>query len=105
MKAQLEKKYTVTTQTLGPGCENEQQIKILNRVVTWHDDIGINYEAHPIQLEIIIKQLKMEDARAVTTIGTKEEGKTNENSHIALGDQDATKYRALVARCNYLSPD
>ena len=105
MKAQLEKKYTVKTQTLGPGEKNQQQIKLLNRVVTWHDNFGIHCEADPRHVEIILKQLKMEDAKIVTTLGTKDEGKTSENSHVALGDQDATKYRALVARCNYLSPD
>ena len=45
MKTQLEKKYNVKTQTLGPGPNDQRQIKILNRIVTWHDTKGISYEA------------------------------------------------------------
>ena len=61
------------TQTLGPGKEDQKQIKILNRVVTWHDIDGISYEADPRHVEIIIKQLQLADAKTVTTLGTKED--------------------------------
>ena len=53
MRAQLEKKYTVKTQTLGPGEEIQSQLKILNRIVTWDDINGITYEADPRHVEII----------------------------------------------------
>ena len=56
-------------------------------------------------MEILFKQLQLTEAKVVTTLGTKEEGRTSENIEVMLGDSDATNYRALVARCKYLSPD
>ena len=105
MRAQLEGRYTVKTQTLGPGPDNQQQIKILNRMVTWSDEEGLTYEADPRHVEIRLKQLKMEDAKPVTTPGTKEEGRTSEDSGERLSDKETIEVRALVARCNYLAPD
>ena len=66
------------TQVLGPNEGQQRQIKILNRIVTWHDSKGLNYEADPRHVEIVLEQLKMEDAKAVTTPGTREEGRTTE---------------------------
>lgn len=40
----------------------------------------------------------------MTTPGTKEEGRTQDNRDEPLSERDATRYRALVARCNYLAP-
>ena len=93
------------TQTFGPGKEDQRQIKILNRVVIWHDTDGISYEVDPRHVEIIIKQLQLADAKTVMTLGTKEEGKTAEDKDVALGDKEATNHRALVARFKYLFPD
>ena len=100
LRKALGKKFTVKTQTLGPGKEDQTQIKILNRIVTWHNTDGISYEADPRHVEIIMKQLQLEDAKIVTTPGTKDEGKTIEDKDVALGDKEATNYRLLVARCN-----
>lgn len=105
MRSQLEGKYTVKTQTLGFGNENKQQIKISNRVVTRDDAHGISYEADPSHVEIKLKQLQMEEARTVTAPGIKDDGTTTGESNVALGDKEATSYMALVARCNYPSPD
>ena len=105
MKMQLESKYTVKTETLGPGPEHKQQVKILNRIVSWGDTRGLTYEADPRHTEIIIKQLQLTDAKTVTTPGTKEEGNTSEDNEHVLSDKEATDYRAIVARCNYLAPD
>ena len=63
------------------------------------------YEADPRHVEIVIEQLGLKDSKIVCTPGTKEEGRTQEDCNQLLDDQEASKYRALVARCNYLSPD
>ena len=105
LRKELEKKSTVKAQTLGPGNEDQKQIKIPNRIVTWNNTNGINYEADHRHVEIIIKQLQLADANIITTPSTKEEGTTIEDKDVALGDKEVTNYRALVARCNYLSPD
>ena len=105
LKTQLEKTFQVKTQTLGPGKDDMKQVKILNRVISWDDKRGISYEADPRHVEIISQQLKLGEAKAVSTPGTKEEGRTAENQDEPLNNEQATQYRALVARCNYLSPD
>ena len=105
MKGQLEKKYTVKTQILGPGQGDQQCIKIFNRVFTWTAKEGKTYGADPRHVEIILKQLDMTNAKSVITPGTREEGRTSEDSKTELGDKDAALYRAIVARCKHLSPD
>ena len=50
-------------------------------------------------------QLKLSEAKIVATPGTKDEGTTQSDNKELLDDKEASCYRALVARCNYLSPD
>ena len=47
----------------------------------------------------------MDNAKVVSTPGTKEEGTTKEDYQTPLSEREATMYRAIVARCNYLVPD
>ena len=72
MHAKLESKYQVKTQLLGPG--HEQQLKIFNRIVTWHNHRGITYEADPRHAELVIEQLGLQKASTVSTPGTRAEG-------------------------------
>ena len=105
MKDVLEKKYKIKTQILGLGQEEVQQLKILNRIICWDGNKGITYEADPRHVELIVEQLKLGDAKIVTTPGTKDEGNNQEDSETKCGNEEASQYRALVARCNYLGPD
>ena len=86
MNDQLEDRYTVTTQTLGPGRHNQQQIEALNRILAWNNDRGMEYEADPRHIEIILKQLQLNEARAVTTPGAQEEGRTGDDRSVLFGD-------------------
>ena len=80
-------------------------MKILNRIIGWDNKKGIVYEADPRHIEIIVDQLKLKDAKAVATPGTKEEGTITNDCTQALDEQQASMYRAITARCNYISPD
>ena len=104
MKAELEKHYEIKTQVLGPGSEDLQQVRVLNRVLTWTKE-GIHYEADPRHAEIVCEQLGLKDAKGVVTPGTKDEGTTKENRDDKLDEAQAYKYKSLVARLNYLAPD
>ena len=104
LKAQLENKYQVKTQVLGPEEGQAKEVKILNRIVSWKSTEGITYEADPRHTEIILEQLGLQDAKTVSTPGTKEEGRTQVGHDNKLNNHESTKYRAIVARCNYLSP-
>lgn len=105
MKKELEKCYSIKTQLLGPGKDHAREVKILNRIVAWDEAQGISYEADPRHVEIILEQLKLKDSKSVATPGTKEEGRTQQDQDVPLDEDESTKCRALVARCNYLSPD
>ena len=73
--------------------------------MTWKGNKGIIYEADPRHGEIVVEQLKLGEAKVVATPGTKEEGTTTKDNDQKLDNEGASKYRALAARCNYLSPD
>ena len=105
LREQLAKKYQIKTQTFGPGRDQMKEVKILNRIVTWDQVNGITYEADPRHVEIILDQLNLQDAKPVTTPGTREEGRTQTDHQQPLEDTYTSKYRALVARFNYLAPD
>ena len=49
--------------------------------------------------------MRLGDAKEVSTPGTREEGRTTTDNENKLPEADATKYRALLARLNYLIPD
>ena len=105
MKKQLESKYQVKTQLLGPDKHHQQQFKIPNHIVQWDGTQGIIYEADPRHAELVIDQVQLGNVKSVVTPGTREEGTTQEDAEEKLGDQEATKHRAIVARCNYMAPD
>ena len=104
MKATLEETYQVKIQTLGPGKKHQQELKIRNRIVQWDGTRGILYEADPRHAELAIEQLQLGGAKSVNTLSTKEEGRTQENCEEELEEQEATRYRAIVARCIYIAP-
>lgn len=97
MKRQTENKCTVKTQLLGPGPGETKQVKIINRIITWDGKQCIIYEVDPRHVEIVVKQLQLNDAKPVTTPGTKEEGRTQEGMDTSLDQEGASRYRALVA--------
>ena len=76
-----------------------------NRVIGWDNSKGITLEADPRHAEIIINQLKLNEARPVCTPGTKDEGTTATDCEEALQEDHASQYRAIIARCNYIAPD
>ena len=53
----------------------------------------------------MVNQLGLSDAKPVATPGTRDEGRTQRGMDVKLGHEETSKYRALVARCNYLAPD
>ena len=86
---------------LGPGDKDDKSIRILNRVITWSDD-GIEYEADQRHAELIIRHLGLKsDSKPVGSPSTK----TNLQNDELLNSNDATLFRALSARANYLTQD
>ncbi len=117
---EMRKQLELKTEYLGPDRRrHQQQVRVLNRVLSWEED-GLAYEADPRHAEILIRELGLEEAKAVATPGTREETAkaslveidvngntvtTEEKDDELLSPTDATRFRALTARANYLAQD
>ena len=78
----------------------------LGRVLTWEAS-GIRYEADPRHAELVVQGLGLQGAKPAVTPGVKESEVRDEDekSNPFMSSADATSYRALVARLNFLSQD
>ena len=81
MDEMLRKEFEVKTEILGPEKRHVQQVKILNRVVSWEDD-GIVWEPDPRHAELIISQLGLENAKPLKLPGIKEEPRTERQERL-----------------------
>ena len=100
LRAQVERNYELNTQLLGPHKSDNQEVKVLNRIIRWTPD-GFKYEADLRHAELVIKDLGLDKAKGVSRRGTKEEGRTNDNNEETLDEHKSSEYRAIVARMNY----
>ena len=69
----MEKQFECTTSILGPGPEDENQVKILNRILSWNnseDGESTSYEADPRHVEITLELLQLIQLESVTFIET-----------------------------------
>ena len=64
-EGELKKSFEIKVRgRLGLGCTGPQEIKILNRIVRWTTE-GLEYEADPRHVEIMLAQLELADAKEV----------------------------------------
>ena len=91
---------------LGPGTTDQNSIRILNRVVTW-STTGITYELDQRHAELIVQGVGLQHKdKAVNTPGLKPAADKEEiDDSEPLSGNEATQYRALVARGLRLSQD
>ena len=104
MKARLEDEYDLKTKWLGPEKHQQQEVRVLNRIISWEKE-GIGYDADPRHVEVMVEELGLKNCTTVGTPGTSTEGRTKDSCSIALASLEETRYRALVARANHLAPD
>ncbi len=106
----LQAEFELKTEFLGPDpARHVQEVRILNRVVRWEAE-GLVYEPDQRHAEIVISELGLTDAKAVSTPGTREEAKRAEQEDPSedgepLNKADASAYRGVCARLNYLAQD
>ena len=81
-----------------------QDGRVLNRVVRWTPE---GWETEPDQrdVDLIIKDLGLQDARPVSTPGEPESKDDEAANSQLLSSSDASKFRGLAARANYLASD
>eukprot|EP00972_Heterocapsa_arctica_P061932 9129287-Heterocapsa_arctica.AAC.1 len=104
---ELAKIYETKTQIMGGERDLPKTVKILNRTFTWTKD-GVMMEADPRQVKEVIKSLGLEAAKAVATpcaMSRDEDKIAKAGSDLKCEGENATTYRAVAARFNYLSSD
>ena len=90
-----------------PGGSQDQSVqegRVLNRVVKWTPE---GWEMGPDQrhVDIVIKELGLQEARPVSTPGETESRDDDEDNSKPLTDAEASIFRGLAARANYLAAD
>ena len=121
LDCELKKRFELKTEFLGPDPRRHvQQLRVLNRVISWQRD-GLTYEADQRHAELLIRELGLEYSKPVATAGSRDDmakastievndkGKvvttTDGDDSPLLAPGEATKFRALTARANYLAQD
>ena len=80
--------------------QRRQTMTIPNRCLEWNTD-GIHYETDPKHVEIVIRELKIENAKPVVGPNIKTTQLTDdENPHFA---RESSKVRQLIAMCNFIA--
>ena len=88
---------------LGPGAGDAKEMRVLNRVVTWHDD-RVEYEADPRQAERLIEECGLTGSNPMGTPGVKSTFQDHDADE-GLEKSLHTPFRGSAARSNYLSAD
>ena len=127
-KEQLAKKWKIKHTHIGEAEHLGKHMRVLNRIVRIHPRRGITIEPDPRHAEILIRDLEGDSGRLVTTPMTKDSikesvesitedvyekarngkikgGGNRTSDYDELDDAQITRYRALVARANYLAVD
>ena len=103
---QMGNRYEITVHILGPEIGMEREIRVLNRTLQWLD-CGITYEPDQRHAEIIVRELGLEGGQSVISpivADTSEQACSRDQSPELVG-AEASRYRAISARLNYLALD
>ena len=106
MEEKMKQKFEVTSEILGPEEGSKKEIKVLNRTIRWTSS-GVEYEPDQRHADLIITEMGMTKAKTVVS-PTAPEDKDEKNirdSSQELRKEDASRYRGLAARLNYLALD
>ena len=88
----------------GPTDQSVQEGRVLNRVVRWTPD-GWEMEPDQRHVDLIVQELGLADARPVSTPGESESRDDEDGKSQLLSESEASKFRGLAARANYLAAD
>lgn len=100
LEEMLKRKYELKSEILGNGAGEVNQLTYLNRDITLTSR-GIKYEACQKYALSALEEMKMMDCKPMGTPGV--EGEAGEQEEMEA--EDATKFRRIVAKLNYLQQD
>ena len=99
--------YSIKTTIIHHRHPNEAEGQVLNRVIRATPE-GVEVEADLRHAELVVEQLGLEEGKGCPTPGTedaKPDDFEDDPDLEELAPAEATNYRAIAARCNYLSVD
>ena len=98
-------RYEIKSQMIGEDEDLSKEGAVLNRTLIWTRK-GIEIEADTRHVKEVLKALDMLESNAVATPCVEEQRREEEDGEEqVLQGEEATRYRAVVARVNYLSQD
>jgi len=103
-KTKLEEKFEIKTKIVGTRPEDSKEERVLNRVVRVTSR-GWEYEADQRHVDVLVKAMKLENAKPVATPCEEEKPWKKEEEDRLLSSEDAREFRSLAARANYLALD
>ena len=102
LKRAIGQKYKAKVRAvLGPNENDDKSVIILGRVVEWKSH-GVDLEADPRHAELILKEMGMDNCMGSDVVGRA--GRAEEDD-VELDPAEATKFRSIAARCNFLAAD
>jgi hypothetical protein len=102
LKGVLSNKFEIKTTIIGHDDQDEKRVKILNRIITVVEN-GFDYEPDIRHAELVVKELGLENSKAVTTPWCDQV-----NEPDAGDEMDETykkRYQSISARLNFLALD
>ena len=103
-RRELEDRFEVKTKVVGTKEGEVQEAKVLNRIVRVTGE-GWEYEPDQRHADLIVKDLSLEHARSVKTPCEEEKAADEVEYKKELIGSEATAFRGLAARVNYLALD
>lgn len=98
----LESRFDIKTEIVDHGTDLQSEARVLSRVVRAVEH-GWEYEPDQRHAELFVKGLGWENAKAVKAPGMDEKPWEEEDNARALGPAEASRFRSIAARCNYLA--
>ena len=99
--------YEIKAEYLGPKGEGKckEEVRVLNRTIRWKKE-GLEYEPDQRHAELMAREMGVESSKGAPTpmVAAKCSVEARENSPDLQG-HEASNYRGLVARGNYLAQD
>lgn len=106
LRTVLAKRYCIKTTIIGEQAKFNKHVRVLNRLLRWHCGVGITIEPDPRHVEILLEDTGAKNERALTVTGEKSSDRETKGENVdVLDPKEVTKFRACIARMNYLAID
>ena len=106
LSRKMQERYDIKLDVLGPDEGQQREVKILNRILRWTDG-GLEYEADQRHAELLIKEMGLQGSKSAVTPSIPETSEMQElrADEELLSEAEASRYRGIAARINYLAID